>query len=122
MNDAGYSQRTDTAAARVRTTSWQRSWGIRSRIVRRVGLAVVAIDRYAWVLVSALAAAALVLGTLGFRLHHQASDTRSTWWDALYLSLQLFTMNSGAVSGPVEWQLEIARFLAPVVAAGAAAR
>jgi len=39
--------------------------------------------------------------------------------DNLYRSLQLFIIHSGAVASPVPWQLEIARFLAPTVAAGA---
>ena len=37
--------------------------------------------------------------------------------DLLYLTLQLFVLESGAVVGPVGWELEVARFLAPAVAA-----
>jgi hypothetical protein len=40
--------------------------------------------------------------------------------DALYLSLQLFTMKSGFIDPPVPWQLEVARLLAPASAAFAA--
>jgi Trk K+ transport system NAD-binding subunit len=122
MNDAGRPQRGVFAAARRRPTPWQRTWAVGSRIVRRIGVAVVAFDRYAWELVGTLAAVALGLGAWGFHLHHAAVGQRSTWSDAIYLSLQLFTMNSGAVGGSVEWQLEVARFLAPLATAGAAAR
>lgn len=55
------------------------------------------------------------LGFAGFRTHGiNAGETRSVL-DDLYLTLQLFTMNSGAVAGLVPWQLEAARFLAPLV-------
>jgi hypothetical protein len=46
-------------------------------------------------------------------------DPRS-FSDALYLSLQLFTMKSGFIDPPVPWQLEVARLLAPASAAFAA--
>jgi voltage-gated potassium channel Kch len=121
MNDAARSP-ADNAVHRRRLTPWERAWAIGSRAVRRLGLAVVAFDRHAWALMGALGATALLLGIWGFRLHQAALGLYSTWWDATYLSLQLFTMNSGAVSGAVEWQLQIGRFLAPLVTAGAAAR
>jgi hypothetical protein len=122
MNDAGRAPRDVLAAARLHQTPWQRTWAVGSRVVRRLGLAVVAFNRYAWAIVGTLAVMAIVLGAWGFHLHHAAVGQRSTWSDALYMSLQLFTMNSGAVAGGVEWQLEVARFLAPLVTVFAAAR
>jgi len=44
----------------------------------------------------------------------------TSFLDNLYRALQLFLFRSGAVTPPVSWQLDVARWLAPVVAAGAA--
>lgn len=113
-----------TAAGRTGARRVARARGrtIGSRAVRRLGLAVVFVDRHAWGLVLGLALVALGLGAWGFHLHLTASGGAPTWRDALYLALQLFTLQSAVLTGAVEWQLEVARFLAPAVAAGAAAR
>ncbi len=81
-----------------------------------------AINRWWWVGVVVLAVASLGLGVVGFSHHFTASGKPASWWDCLYLALQLFTLESGAVEGAAPWELQIARFLAPVVAAYAAAR
>lgn len=70
-----------------------------------------------WMIVAALAVATLTLGCLGFREYFRERGVEKTWADALYLSLQLFTLSSGAVDGHVNWPLEIARFLGPIAAA-----
>ena len=62
---------------------------------------------------------ALVLGWIGFDLNSRALGQPGSFLDNLYRSLQLFIIHSGAVAPPVSWQLEVARFLAPAVAAGA---
>jgi hypothetical protein len=62
---------------------------------------------------------ALVLGWIGFDLNSRALGEPGSFLDNLYRSLQLFIIHSGAVAQPVPWQLEVARFLAPAVAAGA---
>jgi len=62
---------------------------------------------------------ALVLGWIGFDLNTRALGQPGSFLDNLYRSLQLFIIHSGAVPLPVPWQLEVARFLAPAVAAGA---
>jgi hypothetical protein len=62
---------------------------------------------------------ALALGWIGFDLNTRALGQPGTFLDNLYRSLQLFIIHSGAVPPPVSWQLEVARFLAPAVAAGA---
>lgn len=60
----------------------------------------------------------LLLGTVGFYqysiLHQEIPD----WFSAIYLSLQLFVLNSGGVAGPIPATLEISRFLAPALTAG----
>ena len=63
---------------------------------------------------------ALALGWIGFDLNGRSLSQPGSFLDNLYRSLQLFIIHSGAVPSPVPWQLEVARFLAPAVAAGAA--
>jgi voltage-gated potassium channel Kch len=60
--------------------------------------------------------ATFTLGYWGFHLHSDKAGKL----DLLYLSLQLFSLNSGAVNGPVPIPLEIARWLAPLTLAGGA--
>jgi len=91
-----------------------------SGVPRRVGPVFAALHRYAWLVIGVLAAAELVLGTWGFLQRPLSGDPPPTLWDALYASIQLFVLESGAISGPVGWQLNVARFLALVVAAGTA--
>ena len=57
-----------------------------------------------------------VLGVIGFTRSQQYQGALEPLATRLYLSLQLFVLQSGAVTGPVPWQLEVARFTAPVVA------
>jgi hypothetical protein len=74
------------------------------------------LNGHGWLLIGALWVGAVVLGYLGFR----ALEGGRSFWDTLYLSLQLFPLQSGAVPPPVPWQLEVARFLAPAVLAATA--
>ena len=75
-----------------------------------------------WSLLVAAAAVALALGYWGFAEHFAAQKLSKSFLDILYLDWQLFTMESGAVPAPVPMPLEIARILAPVVAAAAVIR
>ncbi|NNG15727.1 MAG: hypothetical protein HKM89_04540 [Gemmatimonadales bacterium] len=78
--------------------------------------------RVEWPLVAVLGLAAFVLGFTGFAAFFRAlGDSRSSW-DVFYLTLQLFVLESGSVSGPVPWQLQVARLLAPAVAGYTAVR
>src|SRR5450759_4561910 len=72
-----------------------------------------------WLVIGGLFLAALVLGWIGFDLNSRALGQPGSFTDNLYRSLQLFIIHSGAAAPPVSWQLEVARFLAPAVAAGA---
>lgn len=68
---------------------------------------------YQWDVVLALGVVAVVLGYIGFaKLPAAAGESRSPA-DLLYLSLQLFVLKSGPVSGSKSWQIEVARLLAP---------
>jgi hypothetical protein len=70
-----------------------------------------------WITIAVLAAAALVLGYIGFWKYAASRPDSRTQLDILYVTLQLFIMESGNVSGRVPWELEIARLIAPVVPA-----
>lgn len=69
-----------------------------------------------WPIVAALGLLALCLGCAGFARNAAALGEHPSCWDLLYLSLQLFVLQSGAVPGPVSWELNVARFVAPGVA------
>jgi voltage-gated potassium channel Kch len=75
-----------------------------------------------WPLVAGLAALAAVLGYQGFARHFAAAGQDRTPFDLAYLTIQLFTFESGSVVGAVPWQLEVARLLAPAAAAYTALR
>jgi hypothetical protein len=75
---------------------------------------------FRWTFIGATGLLALCLGHYGFSTHFSRVGDPRSFSDSLYLSLQLFTLKSGAVGPPVPWELEIARFLAPAVAAFAA--
>ena len=67
-----------------------------------------------------LAAALFVLGVVGFARHAAWHNLPLTPFDWVYLTLQLIPLNSGAVEPPVPLELELARFLIPLLAASAA--
>jgi hypothetical protein len=71
------------------------------------------LDRNYWAVVGIMWALALGLGYWGWVKHFRELGEPRTLWDLLYLTLQLFTVESGSVFQAVPWQLDIARFLAP---------
>ncbi len=71
---------------------------------------------YQWPVILGLGFIALVLGYIGFAKHVAARGESLSPLDLFYLTLQLIPMNSGAVSGSVSWELEVARLLIPAVA------
>jgi len=70
-----------------------------------------------WPLLGALWLAGLCLGYVGFARHAAALGENTSPLDLIYLTLQLISMNSGAVTHPISWELEVARLLIPIVAA-----
>jgi voltage-gated potassium channel Kch len=68
-----------------------------------------------WILVALLGALALALGVIGFGRNAALQGEAASVFTLFYLSIQLFVLESGAVAGPVPWELELARFLAPLV-------
>ncbi len=73
------------------------------------------VEDYKWPLIMSCWAAAFLLGYLGFREHSLSAHIYRTPWDNIYLSLQLFILESGSVSGDLNWMLQIARVLAPAL-------
>jgi hypothetical protein len=76
--------------------------------------------RFRWPLLALAAVLASGLGFVGFSEFFRAIGEPRSPWDVLYLTIQLFTLESGSVSGPIPWQLQVARLLAPGVAGFAA--
>jgi hypothetical protein len=59
-------------------------------------------------------------GCVGFAKYLASRGESWSFLGLIYRALQLFVLQSGAVPEPVPWELEVARFLAPVVPAWAA--
>jgi voltage-gated potassium channel Kch len=59
----------------------------------------------------------VALGTVGFTRYQQGAVGLDSLATRVYKSLQLFALESGAVDGSLPWQLEVARFAAPLLAA-----
>lgn len=87
----------------------------------RVGRTLAALWDAQWPLIGAVGVLTLVLGFIGFRRYGEATGGSTGFWDVLYLDIQLFPLQSGAVPSPIPWELEAARFLAPVTAGFAVA-
>ncbi|MBN2846902.1 MAG: NAD-binding protein [Coriobacteriia bacterium] len=70
-----------------------------------------------WYALAGLAAVAFVLGVIGFQQWYAVHGiTDATLADAVYRSLQLFTLESGSAETPVPIALNVARFLAIIAA------
>lgn len=74
-------------------------------------------QEYQWQIVLVSLAVSLTLGYIGFDKYTRAIGEPRSITDLLYLTLQLTTLESGAVSGPVSWELEVARLLVPMLTA-----
>ena len=73
--------------------------------------------RHQWLVIGGLWLVVGILGFVGFAKHFAVQGESRSPGDLLYLTIQLFVLESGVVKGPVGWELEVARFLAPAVAA-----
>jgi hypothetical protein len=71
----------------------------------------------AWIGVAAAAAVVFVLGMVGFSRYQEAAGALEPISTRIYQSLGLFLFSGGALPGPVPWELNVARFAAPIVAA-----
>jgi len=75
------------------------------------------LQAHRWQIVLALFAVCFGLGYTGFYKYTRAIGSDHSPTDLIYLTIQLAKFSSGAVSGPVGWELNVARFLTPLVAA-----
>jgi hypothetical protein len=66
-----------------------------------------------WPITVAMWVCALALGFIGFAEYFAANGEKRSPWDIFYLTLQLFALESGSVTGRLSWELETARLLAP---------
>ncbi len=73
-----------------------------------------------WPLIGGTWAFALILGYIGFYRYSLVTGQESTILDIFYRAMQLIVMQSGDVEGFVPWQLNMARYLLPILAAYAA--
>ncbi len=69
-----------------------------------------------WPLLIALALLTLSFGVIGFAEYFSSRQQSCSFLDCLYLTLQLFTLESGSLPGNKTWMLEVARFTAPLLA------
>lgn len=74
--------------------------------------------RHRWFVLAGLWVGLLVLGIGGFIEQANADGVDRTFADTLYLTLQLATLDYDGSSGPMNWRLQVARFVAPLMAAG----
>ena len=72
---------------------------------------------YHWPLMLVLLLLVMLLGFAGFTKYATESGQAMSPFDRLYRTLQLAVLESGSVEGPVNWELEVARWLVPLVAA-----
>ena len=72
---------------------------------------------YHWPILLVLGLVTLLMGLIGFTKNGISTGEERTFLDNLYLTLGLLSMNSGSVPGPVSWELQVARFLVPALAA-----
>jgi hypothetical protein len=70
-----------------------------------------------WFLTALLWVVLLALGYWGFARYYISVGAAHTVSGTLYAAWQLFVLQSGYFLDPIPWQLEVARFLAPLVAA-----
>ncbi len=73
--------------------------------------------RQRWWLLAVAWAALLVLGIGGFIQQAHDLGTSTSFLDNLYFTLQLAALDFGGDSEAINWRLQIARFVAPVIAA-----
>lgn len=70
-----------------------------------------------WGLVAGLATIVFIAGYAGYRQYYRATGKQRTVADVAYVTLQLFVFQGGDLDGPINFNLQFARFAAPVAAA-----
>lgn len=80
-------------------------------------LRVLAGPRARWWLLAGFWAVVIVLGVTGFDAQAEQAGDESTVLDTIYSTLQLITLDYGGSGGDIDWRLQVARFVVPIVAA-----
>ena len=70
-----------------------------------------------WLLLGLAWLIGLALGYFGFVLYANQNNEAWATGDIFYRTLQLVAMNSGAVDGKINWMLNVARFILPLLTA-----
>jgi hypothetical protein len=70
-----------------------------------------------WPAIALAGVATMVIGYIGFSKYMAGAGEVQDPFDIIYLVFQLFTLESGALSGTIPWELQVSRFLAPAIAA-----
>ena len=72
-----------------------------------------------WPLVGMLAIGSLLLGAKGYADYYHPTENAWLTWDYIYLSLQLFVLQSSAfeIGSKIPGALQVARFLSPAIGA-----
>lgn len=72
-------------------------------------------QRWKWVIAIFLALIAFILGVIGFTIAFKENRVQHSSFSNIYMAFQLFTLQMGYLPPQINWQLEVARFLAPIV-------
>ncbi len=98
-----------------RKTGKRKSWRYRYRTFKRNRL--YPLWQYIrWPFIGVILLFGLSLGYIGFYIYSRNIGEEVTVLDLIYRSIQLIGIHSGDVEGKLPWQLEVARFLVPLVA------
>ncbi|MCL0084448.1 NAD-binding protein, partial [Dehalococcoidia bacterium] len=68
-----------------------------------------------WPLIGFMWLVTIALGYVGFDKHFSAIGEMRSPADIFYVTLKLFKLEAGWIAGPVGWELQLARFLAPAM-------
>lgn len=75
-------------------------------------------SRKRWFLLAFLWVVVMVIGITGFVKQGSAADINRGFLDNLYLTFQLGTLDYDGSAGEMNWQVQLARFVVPLLAAG----
>lgn len=82
----------------------------------------IVLSRNEWVFIGILTVLTVWLGYTGYVAYHANLNQHASTSDLLYKTLGLFTLGFSAQTGNIPWQLDIARWLAPLLLSYAAVR
>jgi hypothetical protein len=82
-----------------------------------VRLFVRSFERWPWQILIGAWLGTLTFGFWAWHVQNESQGLVRSGWDTLYAALGLFTMNVSATAYPMVWQLNVVRFVAPLVAA-----